>query len=43
MSQISQLLRYVVEVSSSVIGSGTRVAMVAIFDNASGIRKAFMK
>ena len=31
------------EVSSTVIGSGAHVTMVAMVDNASGIRKAFMK
>ena len=36
-------LRYVMEVSAAVIGSGAHVTMMAMFDNASGIRKAFMK
>ena len=36
-------LRYVVGVSSAVIGSGVHVTMVAMANNASGIRKAFLK
>ena len=36
-------LGYVVGVDSAVTGSGVHMAMVAMVDNASGIRKAFMK
>ena len=37
------ILRCVVESGSAVIGSGAHMTVVALVDNASGIRKAFMK
>ena len=42
-SKSACFLRYVVKVSSAVIGSGVHMTMVAIVSSASGICKAFLK